>query len=59
MYPGFGNLSLKVVSLNGGPMGAATTINDGTYINLLPTTGNLEFILPNGHSNDISKYYFF
>ncbi len=41
-----GNLSLKVVSLNGGPGGSATAINDGTYINLTPTAGNLEFILP-------------
>ena len=32
-----GNLSLKVVSLNGGPGGAATVIDDGTYINLTPT----------------------
>jgi hypothetical protein len=41
-----GNLSLKVVSLNGGPGGSATVIDDGTYINLTPTPGNVEFILP-------------
>jgi hypothetical protein len=45
-----GNLSLKVVSLNGGPGGSATVIddgtNDGTYLNLTPTSGNVEFILP-------------
>ena len=41
-----GNLSLKVVTLNGGPGGAATPINDGIYINLNPTAGNVEFILP-------------
>ena len=42
-----GNLSLKVVNLNGGPGGSATPIDDGIYINLNPTTGNEEFILPN------------
>lgn len=41
-----GNLSLKVVDLNGGPGGSATAIDDGTYINLTPTPGNVEFILP-------------
>ncbi|WP_296380556.1 hypothetical protein [Winogradskyella sp.] len=41
-----GNLSIKVVSLNGGPGGSATVVDDGTYINLTPTTGNVEFILP-------------
>lgn len=41
-----GNLSLKVVSLNGGPGGSATQVDDGTYINLTPTSGNVEFILP-------------
>ena len=41
-----GNLSVKVVSLNGGPSGNATEIDDGVYINLTPTVGNLEFILP-------------
>jgi len=41
-----GNVSYKVVSLNGGPGGAATPIDDGYYINLTPTAGNVEFILP-------------
>jgi len=41
-----GNLSLKVVSLNGGPSGSATPIDDGVYINLTPTVSNEEFILP-------------
>jgi hypothetical protein len=42
-----GNLSVKVVNLNGGPGGSATPINDGVYISLTPTVGNLEFLLPN------------
>ena len=42
-----GNLSLKVVNYNGGPTGgAATPIDDGIYINLEPSLGNLDFILP-------------
>lgn len=41
-----GNLSLKVVSLNGGPSGSATSIDDGVYISLTPTAFNVEFILP-------------
>lgn len=41
-----GNLSLKVVNYNGGPGGSATPINDGIYLNLVPTAGNVEFILP-------------
>jgi hypothetical protein len=41
-----GNLSLKVVSLNGGPSASATPIDDGVYINLTPTALNMEFILP-------------
>lgn len=41
-----GNLSLKVVSLNGGPGTARTPIDDGTYINLTPTPGNADFELP-------------
>lgn len=40
-----GNLSVKVVSLNGGPAFGATLINDGVYINLTPTPGNLQFYL--------------
>ncbi|MTE26396.1 hypothetical protein [Winogradskyella ouciana] len=41
-----GNLSLKVVGYNGGPGGSATPIDDGIYLNLSPTSGNIEFILP-------------
>lgn len=41
-----GNLSLKVVALNGGPSASATPIDDGVYINLSPTAFNVEFILP-------------
>ncbi len=41
-----GNVSFKVVHLNGGPGGSATAISDGYYINLTPTTGNVEFIMP-------------
>lgn len=41
-----GNLSIKVVSLNGGPSGAATVIDDGVYLSLTPTSSNIEFILP-------------
>lgn len=41
-----GNVSFKVVNLNGGPGGSATVISDGYYINLTPTAGNVEFILP-------------
>ncbi|WP_353779716.1 hypothetical protein [Winogradskyella sp. 3972H.M.0a.05] len=42
----YGNLSLKVVGYNGGPGGSATVIDDGIYLNLTPTAGNVEFILP-------------
>lgn len=42
-----GNLSLKVVSLYGGPSGTASSIDDGVYINLTPTSGNADFELPN------------
>ncbi|MEM5563813.1 hypothetical protein WNY78_01795 [Psychroserpens sp. AS72] len=41
-----GNLSVKVVPYNGGPGGSATIIDDGIYLNLTPTAGNIEFILP-------------
>ena len=41
-----GNVSFKVVDLNGGPGGSATPISDGYYINLSPTAGNVEFLLP-------------
>ena len=45
-----GNLSLKVVSLNGGPSGAATSIDDGVYLNLIPTSGNADFELPDSRT---------
>jgi hypothetical protein len=45
-----GNLSVKVLTLNGGPGGSATPINDGVYLSLNPTFGNREFILPNAAS---------
>lgn len=45
-----GNLSLKAIGLsptfNGGPPGNARQINDGVYISLTPTAGNVEFIIP-------------
>lgn len=41
-----GNLSLKVVDYSGGPGGSATPISDGIYLNLTPTAGNVEFLLP-------------
>ncbi len=40
-----GNLSVKVVTLNGGASGAATQINNGVYISLNPTAGLQEFYL--------------
>lgn len=40
-----GNLSLKVVNYNGNN-GGGTVIIDGIYINLEPSAGNLEFLLP-------------
>lgn len=56
-----GNISVKEVGivnsyvsgsaiLYGGPGGNAKPINDGIYISLTPTTGNVEFILPNAAS---------
>ncbi|MDT8347757.1 MAG: hypothetical protein RQ756_08130 [Flavobacteriaceae bacterium] len=41
-----GNVSFKVVNLNGGPGGSATPIDDGYFISLVPSAGNTEFILP-------------
>ena len=38
-----GNLSVKVLTLSGGPSGNQTSINDGVYISLNPTTGNQQF----------------
>jgi len=51
-----GNLSLKVVSLNGGASTTATPIDDGVYINLTPTAGSPQFILPNA-SNFPGRIY--
>lgn len=46
-----GNLSLKAIGITtafvGGPAGNATPINDGVYLSLTPTPGNVEFIVPN------------
>lgn len=42
-----GNVSYKVETLNGGPSGSATPIDNGYYINASPTASNVEFILPN------------
>jgi hypothetical protein len=42
-----GDLSLKVVSLNGGPSGLRTLIDGGVYFNLTPATGSADFELPN------------
>lgn len=40
-----GNLSVKVLTLNGGPSGNQTPINDGVYISVNPTTGNQQFFV--------------
>lgn len=45
-----GNLSLKVVNYNGGPGGGATPISDGIYLNLVPSAGNVEFLLPDARN---------
>ena len=53
-----GNLNVKEIGIvnpnvtgsavfNGGPSGSARLIDDGVYISLSPTSGNVEFILPN------------
>ena len=46
-----GNLSIKALgispTLNGGPSGIATPIDDGVYISLSPLAGSVEFIVPN------------
>ncbi|MDI1317685.1 hypothetical protein [Flavobacterium sp.] len=53
-----GNLTIKEIgivnanvlgsaSFNGGASGSAKPIDDGVYISLTPTFGNVEFILPN------------
>lgn len=38
-----GNLSVKVMTVNGGPSGAATLISNGVYISLNPNAGSQEF----------------
>ena len=50
-----GNISIKTIgiptALNGGSPGFATSINDGVYISLTPTSvGNDEFIMPTATS---------
>jgi hypothetical protein len=40
-----GNLSVKVLTLNGGSSSNQTPINDGVYISLNPTTGNQQFFI--------------
>jgi hypothetical protein len=53
-----GNLNVKEIGIinsnvtgsavfNGGPSGSATPIIDGVYVSLTPTSGNVEFIVPN------------
>jgi hypothetical protein len=43
-----GSLSVKTMSLNGGPGGTATLITDqAVYFSLTPNSGNLEFLMPN------------
>lgn len=45
-----GNLSLKAIGIaplfTGGTPGNARQIDDGVYISMTPTVGNVEFILP-------------
>ena len=41
-----GNVSFKVVDLNGGPFGSPQAISDGFYINLVPIGVNTDYILP-------------
>lgn len=52
-----GNLSVKTLVLNGGPAFGATPINDGVYISLVPTSGNVEFILPDPASVPGRMYF--
>ena len=51
-----GNLSLKVVSLNGGPAASRTPIVDGIYLKLRPSSGSDEFIVENATSVP-GRYY--
>jgi hypothetical protein len=52
-----GNLSVKVVALNGGPSGSWTTINDGIYVSLIPSGLNVEFALPDPTTVPGRMYY--
>lgn len=52
-----GNLSLKVVNLNGGPSGSWTVINDGIYLSLTPSGLNVEFALPDPTTVPGRMYY--
>jgi hypothetical protein len=46
-----GNLSVKVATIFGGPGGSASPITDqGVYLNLVPSFGNQEFLVPNAAS---------
>ncbi|MFD2916537.1 hypothetical protein [Psychroserpens luteus] len=49
-----GNLSVKVVNLNGGNFANKTPIDDGTYVNLNPNNGGVnsgnDFILPDANA---------
>jgi hypothetical protein len=37
---------LSMLDINGGPSGNAKLIDDGVYVSLTPTSGNVEFIVP-------------
>lgn len=52
-----GNLSVKVVNLNGGPSGSWTIINDGVYLSLSPSGLNIEFALPDPTTVPGRTYY--
>ena len=52
-----GNLSVKVVNLNGGPSGSWTTISDGIYLSLTPSGLNVEFALPDPTTVPGRMYY--
>jgi len=52
-----GNLSVKVVNLNGGPSGNWTVISDGIYLSLSPSGANVEFALPDPTTVPGRVYY--
>lgn len=52
-----GNLSVKVVTLNGGPAFGWTVINDGIYLSLVPSGLNVEFALPDPTTVPGRTYY--